>query len=85
MPKETIFKVQYVAKMENAWGIAIADLIFRDGRPIAVLEWAGKPDNEHPLVFVPLDPTRLKQFRSGDVTHLYDGQIEDPRQAPNVQ
>jgi hypothetical protein len=77
------FKVQHLMWRDGMWLQAVSDLIFRDGQPIAVLEWGGTPDNELPLVSVPLDPKRLTEFRSGTVTHLYDGQIEDPREAPH--
>jgi hypothetical protein len=74
-----VFKVQLVIKDGSAWKHAVVDLIFQDGLPHAVLEWGGAPGNETPRAVMPLDSTRLQEFRSGAVTHLYDGYIVDPR------
>ena len=80
MPNDQNFRVQYTAHLRSgAWGIQISDLIFSNGFPLLVLEWGEPPNTHAPLVSVKLDPTRLREFRSGDVTHLYDGPIEDPR------
>jgi len=54
---------------------AVTDLVFRDGLPVAVLNWAGPPGNEYPLVIVALDPAHLTKFSDGIVDYLYDALI----------
>jgi hypothetical protein len=85
MDGKTVFKIQHSMLVDGVWMIAVTDLIFRDGQPLAVLAWGENPDSERPQVFVKLDPSRLQELRSGNVTHLYDGPIEDPREAQKTR
>jgi hypothetical protein len=85
MPNDQHFRVQYTIRLPgNVWRIQISDLIFSEGLPVLVLEWHDLPNTAVPRVSVKLDPARLQEFRSGDVTHLYDGYIEAPQREPDV-
>lgn len=78
-PEHGIYRVQYIGKLGDSWMACISDLIFLDGEPHVVLDWAGPPDRQHPLVMQKLDPQRLVTLQDGAVDFLYDGQIADPR------
>jgi hypothetical protein len=77
-----VYRVQYVLKMNDAWIIAISDLIFLNGVPTVVLDWGGPPEKQYPLVTQTLDPQHLTEFSTPKTDFLYDGHIEDPRK-PN--
>lgn len=78
MPKEHVFHVQHQTKDERGYHLAVTDLIFRGGQPIAVLVWAGEPGSEYPLVSVRLDPSQLQEFPAGRVQYFYHDLIEVP-------
>jgi hypothetical protein len=72
-------RVMYTLKGQKGWEIVISDLIFLNGQPHLVLDWAGPPDMKHPHVSVALDPARLSEAPGSGADFLYDGVIEDPR------
>ena len=82
MAEDRVYSVQHIVMIEGAWHQATTDLIFRDGQPIAVLSWAGKPGTGHPVVSVPLDPEHLLELTNGVVDYVYQRPIQDPRQEP---
>ena len=78
MHPDRVYHVQHRVKIGDAYETAVTDLIFVDGRPVAVLAWRAEPDDERPLVSVPLDPAYLEEFHSGSITHLYLNPIDFP-------
>ena len=58
-----------------------ADTIFIDGIPHVVFEWEVSPDGSRkPLHLVALDPKYFRPLPGwGEVTHLYEFPISDPR------
>ena len=57
-----------------------ADSVIIDGIPHVVFEWEQTPEGEIPAVTVALDPKYLHPLPGwGEVTHLYEFPIEDPR------
>lgn len=73
-------KVMLTVQEGTAWRQEIVDLIFSDdGKyPLAVFEWQNAA-NGLPIRFVVLDQSELVEFQSGDVTHLYQVPVEEPR------
>jgi hypothetical protein len=78
MNPDRVYHVQHTVQIDDAYETAVSDLIFVDGRPVAVLAWRGDPGNGQPLFSVPLEPEFLTEFRSGPVTHLYHSDIPFP-------
>lgn len=62
-------------------GHFVADLIFIDGHPYAVFEWQTNLDGgQDPIHMVALDPNILQEVTGwGEITHLYEIPVEDPR------
>lgn len=61
-------------------GAHVGDLLWIDGVPTLVLEWADVPDGEYPAVTVPLDPDRLYVSGPHGVAELhYLRPVQDPR------
>ena len=81
MHTDRIYHVQHRIKIDDAYEIAVADLIFVDSQPVAVLAWRDEPRDDEPLVSVPLDPAHLEEFHTGSITHLYLDTIEFPAAA----
>lgn len=71
MQPDRVYHVQHTVKIGDDYESSVSDLIFVDGRPVAVLAWDGAPGDERPLVQVPLDSAYLEECRSGHITHLY--------------
>lgn len=80
MQADRVYHVQHSVKIGDEYETAVTDLIFVEGRPVAVLAWRGDPGDGQPLASVPLDPSFLTEFRSGPVTHLYHSDIPFPAQ-----
>jgi hypothetical protein len=59
--------------------IAESDLIFVDGHPFVVLEWAGSRENQHPGLTVALDPAQLEERPGPPGYFLCNGDVVDPR------
>jgi len=81
MPKPfRIHKVRHsMHRAGFGYGHYISDLVFLDGVPTVVIEWAQTPEGEVPAVMVPLDPRRLQEFPPASGDYFYPEPIEDPR------
>lgn len=76
--KHGIYRVSHTLMVGRAWFTCESDLVFSNGSPYVVLEWAGPPDNLYPGVKLPLDPSLL--VATSDGYFSYSGQnLEDPR------
>lgn len=70
-----------VSRVGSVVGHFNADMIFISGVPHVVFEWEGEADgSEKPCHLVALDPKFLHPLPGwGEVTHLYELPIKDPR------
>ena len=58
----------------------IVDVIYENGVPYAVLEWADETDKQDPLVALELEPEHLQRIAdTGHVQYCYNRFIDDPR------
>lgn len=75
-----VFKMRCLVRTAGRTAHHHTDLIFLDGIPHAVIEWAEHPDGSRvPKVKVRLDPQQLTPLNWPQVQYLYGGTIEDPR------
>jgi hypothetical protein len=51
----------------------VSELLFRDGRPLAVLRWSGASGERRPELVVALDTARLRPARRSRNLFRYDG------------
>jgi hypothetical protein len=58
----------------------ISELMFVQGRPVAVLRWTGEGCERHPDAIVPLDTARLRPTRRGRNLFRYNGVTAEPVQ-----
>jgi hypothetical protein len=75
-----IYRVTHTMLVGSARLICESDLIFLEGRPFVVLEWAGPSENQYPGLTLPLDPAGLGGSTQ-DGRFVYNGRPElvDPR------
>lgn len=76
-----ITKLRHLLRTKAGCFHCESDLVFIDDKPAVVLEWRDYSSAATiPLVSVPLDPRYLHPVTGwGEVTHLYDCEILDPR------
>ena len=76
-----VYRVQGLECRAGVWSRLLADLIFPDGKPEAILAWFGAPPHAlSPLVTVSLDPAKLKKVNGRlPADFIYHGEIRDPR------
>ena len=55
------------------------DLVWIQGIPTVVIEWASEPEGDVPLVTIPLDAQKLRKLGWKEAEYLYDEAIQDPR------
>jgi len=68
-----------VSNARGVWKMMTLALVFKSGRPYALLGEGIEPKNAGPEVHVPLDPSQLLVLRNGRATHIYRSRIVDPR------
>lgn len=51
----------------------VSELVFKDGRPLAVLRWTGEGGRRRPERVAPLDTARLRPARRARHLFRYDG------------
>ena len=56
-----VYRVMHSLVRGGVRYICESDLIFKDGRPFVVLEWAGSPGTLYPDRALALDPARLRE------------------------
>jgi hypothetical protein len=56
----------------------VSELLFRDGRPLAVLRWIGASGERRPELVVPLETARLRPARRVRNLFRYDGMTSEP-------
>jgi hypothetical protein len=57
----------------------ISELVYVDGRPVALLDWINLGGIRTPLYICDLDPKKLRPDRSGQRVFHYDDITTDPR------
>jgi hypothetical protein len=79
VPELGIYRVMYTILVGDRSLVAESDLIFQDGRPSVVLEWAGPPERQYPDLTLALNPAFLEERPEVLGYFLYNGQLVDPR------
>lgn len=76
-----VTKIRCLISRAGRIGHFEADVIFIDNIPHVVFEWELQADgSEKPIYLVRLDPQYFHPLPGwGDVTHMYEFPIEDPR------
>jgi hypothetical protein len=74
-----VFKVRHTMSRCGTHGHYISDLIFENGMPKAVIEWADTPQGSAPAVTVDLDPQFLCEVPGDRYQYVYENEIADPR------
>jgi hypothetical protein len=74
---EVVFKVWHPLTMIG--GGHVSDLIFRDGRPLLVVEW--DRSRTRPTIVVQLEWRHLHSMSEPKVQYLYDRRVEVPPSA----
>nr|WP_198983044.1 hypothetical protein [Herbaspirillum sp. ASV7] len=83
--KLEVTKVQHLLRTKTSGAMIMqSDMIFVDGQPAVVLEWLDFSEKATiPAISVPLDPRYLHPMQGwGEVTHLYEMEVVDPRDPP---
>ena len=77
-----IYRVTHSFLVGDRRFIGESDLIFLDGHPFVVLEWARPTENQHPDLTIALNPASLDEAPGPNGYFVYNGDVVDPRK-PN--
>lgn len=73
------FRVLHRHRVGNIVVRRSSDLVFANGRPVALLEWINLGGVRTPLYSCELDPTKLRPAPDARNTYVYDEVTVDPR------
>ena len=66
-----IYRMRYYVNYQDRTHAAVAELIFQDAKPFAVLAWNNSKTRDRPLIAVPLETADLTRSQEDDVDFIY--------------